>query len=219
MFEIWQCNNEGCRFRFPIENKDGRWRPPPCPRCGASLQQVPVRHPPAVAETAVATHQQPLSALLDNIRSIHNVGSMFRTADGAGVVHLYLCGITATPDHPKLAKAALGAQETVSWSHHNNGVDTAVALKQQGYALWAIEGTPDARPLFTTYCLPSQPTVLIVGNEKAGVDPHILALCDTIFSLPMGGHKHSLNAAVAFGITLYHLQFVPKQVKEIGEND
>lgn len=209
MFEIWQCANEKCRFRFPVEDAHGRFQPFPCPRCGTYLQQIRVNYPPPAAETAVSPPKFPLSALLDNIRSIHNVGSMFRTADGAGVAHLYLCGMTATPDHPKLAKAALGAHETVPWSQHNNALDTAVALKEQGQALWAMEATSQARPLFNTTDLDllHQPTVLIVGHEKAGVDPEILALCHQTFSLPMGGYKSSLNAAVAFGIAVYYLQF------------
>ncbi len=207
MFEVLQCLNESCRFRFPVDNENGRFQPPPCPRCGTPLRQVPVQYPLPAVETAVPPLVPYLSAMLDNIRSIHNVGSMFRTADGARLAHLYLCGITATPEHPKLAKAALGAQQTVPWSQHNNGVDTAETLKSQGYALWAIEATSDAQPLLSTKCKPTQPTVLVVGNEKAGIDPHILSQCDRTFSLPMHGHKSSLNAAVAFGIAVYHLQY------------
>ncbi|MCA9968608.1 MAG: TrmH family RNA methyltransferase, partial [Anaerolineales bacterium] len=145
-------------------------------------------------------------ALLDNIRSIHNVGSMFRTADGAGLAHLYLAGITAAPTHPRLAKAALGAHETVPWSWHANGLDTAVSLRHAGYRLWAVETGPQAAPLFAAPPL-TGPTLLVVGNEKAGVDPGILAICHRIFSLPMRGHKESLNAAVAFGIAAYTLRF------------
>ncbi len=219
MFEIWQCSNEACRFRFPAERDNGRFpQSSSCPRCGAPLTRVPAQFALAEEETAVSSPNSPhLSALLDNIRSIHNVGSMFRTADGAGLAHLYLCGMTATPEHPKIAKAALGAQHTVSWSQHNNGLETAVALKQKGYALWAIEATPNARPLFATPHEFAQPTVLIVGNEKAGVDPHILDQCDRVFSLPMHGHKRSLNAAVAFGIAVYYLQFA-KNLGEINDS-
>ncbi len=133
---------------------------------------------------------------------------MFRTADGAGLAHLHLCGMTATPEHPKLAKAALGADKTVAWSYARNGVATAVMLKKAGCQLWAIEATPTAEPLFADHpLLPTKPTVIVVGNEKAGVDPGILAHCDRVLSLPMSGHKQSLNAAVAFGIAVYHLSF------------
>lgn len=133
---------------------------------------------------------------------------MFRAADGAGVAHLHLCGITATPAHPKLAKAALGAQEKVAWSYAANGVETAVALKAQGRQLWAIEAAIAARPLFgSPVPWSNAPVVVVVGNEKAGVDPGILAHCDQVFCLPMGGFKQSLNVAVAFGIAVYYLTY------------
>lgn len=204
MFEIWQCQEAACRLRFPAAVGE---QPARCPLCEGQLAPAVVPFPSPVQATAVTPHPFPLSALLDNIRSLHNVGSIFRTADGAGLAHLYLCGITATPANPRLAKAALGAQQSVFWSHHRNGLETAVSLKQQGQALWAIESTQGSLPLFQTYPRLTRPTVLVVGNEKAGVDPGILAHCDHIFSLPMHGQKSSLNAAVAFGIAAYTVQF------------
>jgi len=145
-------------------------------------------------------------ALLDNIRSMHNVGSMFRTADGAGVAHLHLCGMTTTPANAKLSKAALGAQEKVPWSYSLNGLDTAVTLKEQGHQLWAIEATEKAKPFFIANPrLSASSVVVVVGNENAGIDPGILEICDQAFSLPMYGIKRSLNVAVAFGIVAYHL--------------
>lgn len=149
-----------------------------------------------------------LIAILDNIRSIHNVGSMFRSADGAGVRHLHLAGITATPKHPKLAKAALGAQESVGWTYHPNGVEAAAELRAEGYRLWALERlTSSGNPPLEASKAPGGGLALIVGNERAGVDPGILAQCDAIYSLPMVGRKSSLNAAVAFGIAVYYLRF------------
>lgn len=206
-FEIWQCSNASCRFRFPAEV--GMQQAQRCPRCGQPTQVVGQVQENGEMGTAVPTpppSSPPLAALLDNIRSIHNVGSMFRTADGAGLNHLYLCGITATPEHPKLAKAALGAHEAIPWSQWNNGVDTAVSLQAQGYTLWAIEATPQAEPLYEAEITLPGPTALIVGNEKAGVDPGLLTLCDRVFCLPMYGRKRSLNAAVAFGIAAYTIR-------------
>lgn len=145
------------------------------------------------------------------------VGSIFRTADGAGLEHLYLCGITATPEHPRLGKAALGAQDTVPWSYSRNAVDTARSLQAQGYCLWALErlavdgSTKNVFSLFdpgVRNLRREKPVVLIVGNERAGVDPGLLALCDHIFSVPMYGQKPSLNAAVAFGIAVYFLRYM-----------
>lgn len=203
--------DEACRFRFPastVEAETAR-----CPHCRgpvivvaeAEYKRSPMRELPSAGRALVG--------LLDNIRSIHNVGSMFRTADGAGMAHLYLAGITATPEHPKLAKAALGAHETVGWSYATNAIDMTLKLRSEGYCIWALERT-------TAHDLPyheltadteeerPERLALVVGNERAGVDPGVLALCDSIFSLPMAGQKTSLNAAVAFGITAYYLQFV-----------
>ncbi len=203
-FVFLECVNESCRFRFPASAEEAEAAV--CPRCrGRDFAATPAlgdRPPPAPPATGPE-----LVALLDNIRSIHNVGSMFRTADGAGLAHLYLAGITATPAHPKLAKAALGAHETVPWSYFANGVEAAAELRRRGYRLWALErlqsadaDTPPHPPL-------SGKLALVVGNERAGVDPGILAQCDAVLSLPMTGHKFSLNAAVAFGIGVYYLRF------------
>lgn len=205
-FAVWQCQNEQCRLRFPAE-ASGNQEWGTCPRCRAQMVFVQFYNQADVAKPVISNQPFPLSALLDNIRSIHNTGSIFRTADGAGLAHLYLCGITATPEHPRLAKAALGAHLTVAWSHHANAWETAVALKETGHALWGIETMPGAIPLFSKLPTRTRPTVMIVGNEKAGVDPGLLPHCDHIFSLPMSGGKHSLNAAVAFGIVAYTLQF------------
>jgi 23S rRNA (guanosine2251-2'-O)-methyltransferase len=205
-FHIYQCANPACRFRFPAQ--PGERGGDRCPVCRGLVQQV------YTGESSVKTAESPattpgviIEALLDNIRSIHNVGSMFRTADGAGLRHLYLGGITATPAHSRLAKAALGAHQTVGWSRHHNGVDTAAALQQRGYRLWALEA--GAESLFTAELdTNGHPILLIVGNEKAGVDPGILERCDRILSLPMAGQKGSLNAAVAFGVAAYYLRYI-----------
>ena len=211
-YEFRQCEWEECRFRFPI----GIEGPPAnrCPRCGAATTVGGV--PVSVRANSPKKPKGPsFSALLDNIRSIHNVGSMFRTADGAGVRHLYLCGITATPAHPKLGKAALGAQEFVQWSYALNGVDLARALKEQGHQLWAIETADDAELFFdANLAIGLQNVTVVIGNERAGIDPGILTLCDRLLYLPMAGHKRSLNAAVTFGIISYHLRYLPKSAEE-----
>ena len=200
-----QCRDETCRLRFPAE-----------PAAAATLRCPACRGPLAVVATVARAPLPPLPppgtalvALLDNIRSIHNVGSMFRSADGAGLSHLHLAGITATPAQPRLAKAALGAQQTVPWTYHRNALDGAGQLQEAGYHLWALERTAEAsgQPLLYESGPPPGPLALIVGNERAGVDPALLALCDGVFSLPMRGGKSSLNVAVAFGIAVYHLTF------------
>ncbi len=201
-----QCRNEACHFRFPVDRKDSTGIV--CPRCRSALLPVgeAIQDRPASQESPPA--QREIVALLDNIRSIHNVGSMFRSADGAGVARLVLAGITATPEHPKLQKAALGAQESISWRYDPNGVDAAQALRGEGYRLVALERlSPGARESLFSLPDAGERLALVVGNERAGVDPGILALCDAVLTLPMIGHKSSLNAAVAFGIAVYYLRF------------
>jgi tRNA G18 (ribose-2'-O)-methylase SpoU len=149
-----------------------------------------------------------VEGLLDNIRSVYNVGAILRTADGAGLAHLHLCGITSPPTHSKVAKTALGAELSVAWSQYRNGLDTAVALQEQGCQLWAIEDSPKAESLFAVPAAPNNKRiVLVVGNEIAGIDPGILACCDRILRIPMQGHKKSLNVATAFGIAAYAVRF------------
>lgn len=205
-FRFYECSRNSCRFRFPVEQVGPADYS--CPHCGAAAN--PAANP---AETLSAGHaklpREPgMVALLDNIRSILNVGAIFRIADGAGVDHLHLCGITATPAHPRVAKTGLGAEEAVAWSHHRNGVRAGEMLRHDGYQLWALENSPQAISLAKLGPLISgEPIALVVGNEKAGVDPGILALCEQVFFIPMAGRKHSLNVAVAFGIAAYHLRF------------
>lgn len=204
-FLIQECRRAACAFRFPTDSHD---REPACPVCGGPTRVVigPFAGHEAARPAAAATGRR-LAVILDNIRSIHNVGSMFRTADGAGVSHLYLCGITPTPAHPRLAKTALGAEEAVAWSYHRNGLALACSLKEQGRQLWALEGGPRAESVLPSRAAGDErPLVLVVGNEKSGVDPAILDQCDRVLTLPMAGQKSSLNVAVAFGIAVYLLK-------------
>ncbi len=153
----------------------------------------------------------PRVALLENIRSIFNVGAIFRIADGAGMQHLYLTGITATPEHPKVAKTALGAETAVPWSYYPNGLEAAQALRAQNFQLWALEGGSRAVSLFSLRNEElTRPVALVAGNEVAGVDPGILELCERVVYIPMQGSKRSLNVAVAFGIAAYFLAFQGK---------
>lgn len=204
-FEIRQCSRGACRLRFPATLQEKRRHL--CPLCGAQTEIVLER---AVEAEGTSIHSQavtrPLHALLDNVRSTFNVGSIFRCADGAGVQNLYLCGITPTPEHTKVAKTALGAEQSVGWSRHNNALDLALQLKANGHLLWALESTPNAVSIFTPVELPPQASlILIVGNEVTGIDPELLTLCDHTVAIPMQGVKRSLNVAIAFGIAAYWL--------------
>jgi len=235
-YEIWECTQAQCGFRFPIGADEAQrvaWKDN-CPRCDAPVQ-VCGRYDAAGEESNV--HNSPQAriesgaahgsfpflfhALLDNIRSAWNVGAMLRTADGAGIQHIYLCGITAAAHHSGVVAAALGAHKIVSSSSHANALHTAQALKQQGWQLWALEcGLSGAHP--PAYSLPEAVVclrelagespnglqiVLVVGNERYGVDPQLVSLCDAALSIPMLGRKGSLNAAIAFGVAAYSLRF------------
>ncbi|MCP4360006.1 MAG: RNA methyltransferase, partial [Chloroflexi bacterium] len=135
-YTIRQCQNDDCRFRFPSPAEAEHMAV--CLKCGAATVVTHTPHPTISANNTPGSGRLQIQLLLDNIRSIYNVGSIFRTADGAGVTHLHLCGITATPDNPKMAKTALGADSGMGWSYSKNGWDTAVALQKQGCQLWAF---------------------------------------------------------------------------------
>jgi 23S rRNA (guanosine2251-2'-O)-methyltransferase len=150
-----------------------------------------------------------MEALLDNIRSIYNVGSIFRTSDGAGIHRLHLCGITPTPDNPRLRKTALGADEQIPWTYHPDGCSAAAALKAEGKRLWALEGGDRSESIHPAHLDMTDSTiVLVVGNEVCGIDPGILSQCERVLAIPMQGIKTSLNTAVAFGIAVYTLRFL-----------
>ncbi len=205
-FEFRQCLNPDCGLRFPIDLAVHRGEY--CPSCGGILKKA------AEPYQQQTLHRQRgnvrFSVLLDNLRSAYNVGAIFRTADGVGVDHIYLGGVTPNPqDNAAIGKTALGAEREVSWSVHHNAVILAADLRDKGDLLLALEGCPDAVPIdqFHLDSSSKRPVVLIVGNERAGVDPGLMDLCETILALPMTGRKSSLNVAVAFGIAAYWLRF------------
>ncbi len=141
--------------------------------------------------------------ILDNIRSRENVGSIFRTADAAGVSKIYLCGITPRPPHPKISKTALGAETYVPWEYYKDTWRLLKKLKAQGLRLVALEQTKDAVNVFKFKALDFKPLALVVGNEVKGISPKILKYCDKKISIPMYGKKESLNVSVAAGVALY----------------
>jgi 23S rRNA (guanosine2251-2'-O)-methyltransferase len=145
----------------------------------------------------------PVRVLLDNVRSLYNVGSFFRTADAAAIEKMYLCGITGRPPKHAITKTALGAEDTVPWEHTWDAVPLLGELREQGHELAAIETSPHAVDLFEW--TPRFPVCVIFGHEVDGIQPEISALCDTHVRIPMLGTKHSLNVATAGGVVLYEL--------------
>jgi tRNA G18 (ribose-2'-O)-methylase SpoU len=142
-------------------------------------------------------------ALLENVRSLWNVGSMFRTADGAGIGRLLLAGITGCPPRPEISKTALGAEEVVPWETAPDAPAAARGLKEAGYRLVVLETGPGSRPIERID--PGGRLCLVVGHEVAGISAELCALADVMASLPMRGVKTSLNVAVAFGVAAYTL--------------
>src|SRR3954454_19832033 len=145
----------------------------------------------------------PVAVLLDNVRSMYNVGAFFRTADAAAVEKLYLCGITGTPPKHAISKTALGADETVAWEHSWEPIEVVARLRDRGYEMAAIETSVHAVDLFDW--TPRFPVCLVFGHEVDGVRPEISAACDTHVRIPMLGTKHSLNVATAGGVVIYEL--------------
>ncbi|MCK6541597.1 RNA methyltransferase [bacterium] len=145
----------------------------------------------------------PIYGVLENIRSMYNVGAAFRTSDAACVQELILCGYTAQPPRSQIEKTALGATETVPWRHFNNTLDSISYLKDQGITVVALEHCEESKNLFTTE-LPF-PVALLVGNEVDGLNEETVARCDMACEIPMFGSKQSLNAAVAYGIAVFEL--------------
>lgn len=166
-----------------------------------SMQELGRLSPSAFKEA----EKTPVVVVLDNIRSALNVGSCFRTADAFILEHVYLCGITATPPHREILKTALGATETVGWSHHANTADLIPALKEKGYQIIAVEQADKSISLEEFEILPGKKYALIFGNEVGGVDDEALALCDYCLEIPQFGTKHSINVAVCIGIVSWEL--------------
>ena len=146
----------------------------------------------------------PISVFAHNIRSAHNVGSIFRTADSAGLAHVYLTGFTATPEHRGVRKTALGAEATVPWSHNEDPLALLDRLKSEGTKIVALERTEVARRIEEVEGV-DFPMALILGNEVTGVPAALLDAADITLALPQYGVKDSLNVSVAFGIAAYGL--------------
>ena len=147
----------------------------------------------------------PVCLVLDNIRSLHNVGSAFRTADAFRIEKIYLTGITGTPPHREIEKTALGATASVDWAYVEKPEEAARALKETGYQLVIVEQTTDSVPLNTFRVQSDQKYALVFGNEVKGVSEEVIALGNWALEVPQLGTKHSLNISVCLGIVLWEV--------------
>jgi tRNA G18 (ribose-2'-O)-methylase SpoU len=147
----------------------------------------------------------PFTIVLDNVRSLHNIGSVFRTADAFRLEGICLCGITATPPHREIHKTALGATESVFWEYKEKTTEAIMELKEKGYQIYSVEQTEGAILLDQVKLSAKQKYALVFGHEIRGVDQQVVDLSDQCIEIPQYGTKHSLNISVAAGIVIWEL--------------
>lgn len=148
--------------------------------------------------------KMPVKVLADSVRSMHNIGAIFRTADAFRLDSVVLCGISGRPPHPDLHKTALGAEESVNWEYAASGVQAVKELREQGWKICVVEQTSGSIPLAEFEPDISERYVIVVGNEVDGVDQDIVNQADIVLEIPQEGTKHSLNVSVCAGIVMWH---------------
>ncbi|MBR5983534.1 MAG: RNA methyltransferase [Bacteroidales bacterium] len=149
--------------------------------------------------------KNPLVVVLDNVRSHHNVGAVFRTCDAFACERLLLCGITGTPPHRDIQKTALGATESVEWRYYENTIDAIVELKSFGYKIVALEIAEGSIPVDSFVAVDGEKYALVLGNEVDGVEDAVMELADICLEIPQFGTKHSLNVSVSGGIAIWEI--------------
>ncbi|MDE7410760.1 MAG: RNA methyltransferase [Paramuribaculum sp.] len=158
----------------------------------------------ATLEEYRARPKLPLVVILDNIRSLNNIGAIFRTSDAFLVKEIALCGITATPPSPEIHKTALGAEDSVAWHYYNSTAEAVIDLHRRGYTVCALEQVKESIELQNFQIEPTKKYAIIAGHEVHGVDPEVVNMCDCCIEIPQFGTKHSLNVSVSTGIALWH---------------
>ncbi len=146
----------------------------------------------------------PIIVILDNIRSLNNVGSFFRTSDAFNIEAIYLCGITATPPHREIQKTALGATDSVDWFYNENTLEVVDVLQTKGYKVYAIEQAENTISL-ESFNYNNEPIALVFGNEVKGVEQKVVDAADGCIEIPQFGTKHSLNVSISYGVVAWHL--------------
>jgi tRNA(Leu) C34 or U34 (ribose-2'-O)-methylase TrmL len=151
------------------------------------------------------SEKTPVIAVLENIRSAYNVGSVFRTSDAFLLESIYITGYTAQPPHKEIKKTALGAEDTVEWKYFKNAKDAILDLKSQGYIVYAVEQVKNSLSLEKVDFKTDEKIAVIFGNEVSGVEQETILLCDGCIEIPQLGMKHSLNIATAAGVVLWEI--------------
>jgi tRNA G18 (ribose-2'-O)-methylase SpoU len=168
------------------------------------LSHEEIAHQRISIEQSKEAERIPVTVLVDNVRSLYNVGSIFRTSDAIMIRNLILTGFTPHPPRREISKTALGATETVPWEYQKNGSDAVMHVKDAGIKVFALEITSSSKPYYSIE-KSDFPLCIVIGNELTGISKEILQLCDGAIDIPMFGYKHSLNVAVAYGIAVFEL--------------
>lgn len=147
----------------------------------------------------------PLVVVLDNVRSMHNIGSVFRTCDAFRAEAVYLCGISSTPPHPEIHKSALGAEDTVSWKYYADTLDAVAGLRSEGYRVYAVELAEGSIKLPELSIPVDERVAVVLGHEVKGVQQSVIDVCDACIEIPQLGTKHSLNVSVTGGIIIWEI--------------
>ncbi len=205
--QIRVCLACGLRFPLVVSNSLSD-RCPVCLNKTDLIVEKPLDNERTNEDCSTGQNNPHLNVLLDNVRSALNVGSIIRSAGAFQFANVYLCGITPTPENPAVKKTALGAEKLITWTYHKNAVTQVRDLQRQGITIWAVEYSSDSVPLESilksTVVFPGT-NVLVVGNERTGVDPGIINRADFVVHIPMAGRKKSLNVGVAFAIAAYSI--------------
>ncbi len=157
--------------------------------------------------------KNPVIAVLENVRSGYNVGSLFRTGDAFLLEAIYICGYSPYPPHKEIRKTALGAEDTVTWKHFKTADEAVNELKELGYRVFAVEQTENSIPLQKAAFDPMEKIAVVFGNEVTGVEQSTISLCEGTIEIPQWGMKHSLNIATAAGVVLWELVRKRRQEK------
>lgn len=164
-------------------------------------------------ETLHKVDKLPVYVILDSIRSNYNVGSIFRTSDGAMIEKLYLCGYTPHPPRKEILKTSLGSTESVNWEYVKNPKEIIIRLKSEGVKIYSLELTDNSKNYYDV-CIDDFPICLIIGNEITGVSQELIDLCDHSIEIPQYGIKQSLNVAVAYGIAVFEMRKIYDTVRD-----
>lgn len=162
------------------------------------------------AEEFKGAEKLPLVVVLDHVRSLYNVGSVFRSSDAFRIESVCLCGITATPPHIEIHKTALGAEDSVDWIYYSNTLDAVEKLKSENYEVWAIEQVEGSVMLQDFQPLKGKKYAVVFGNEVKGVQQEVVDICDGCIEIPQFGTKHSLNVSVTAGIVIWDFAYKMK---------